>query len=149
MVGSDHGHKNYRKKIEQKIVKENLAGKIRIVGACRDMPATYQLAHFVVAPSVRPEAFGRVAIEAQASSKIIVATKIGGALETVIDEETGFLVEPFDLESLAKSIDRSLEMSKEETEKFGVAGRKNVEENFSNDLMCQKTIEVYIKTLSN
>jgi glycosyltransferase involved in cell wall biosynthesis len=149
MVGSDHGHKNYRKKIEQKIVKENLAGKIRIVGACRDMPATYQLAHFVVAPSVRPEAFGRVAIEAQASSKIIVATKIGGALETVIDEETGFLVEPFDLESLAKSIDRILEMSKEETEKFGVAGRKNVEENFSNDLMCQKTIEVYIKTLSN
>ena len=149
MVGSDHGHKNYRKKIEQKIVKENLAGKIRIVGACRDMPATYQLAHFVVAPSVRPEAFGRVAIEAQASSKIIVATKIGGALETIIDEETGFLVEPFDLESLAKSIDRILEMSKEETEKFGVAGRKNVEENFSNDLMCQKTIEVYIKTLSN
>ena len=149
MVGSDHGHKNYRKKIEQKIVKENLAGKIRIVGACRDMPATYQLAHFVVAPSVRPEAFGRVAIEAQASSKIIVATKIGGALETIIDEETGFLVEPFDQESLAKSIDRILEMSKEETEKFGVAGRKNVEENFSNDLMCQKTIEVYIKTLSN
>ena len=143
MVGSDHGHKKYRKKIEQKIVKENLAGKIRIVGACRDMPATYQLAHFVVAPSVRPEAFGRIAIEAQASSKIIVATKIGGALETIIDEQTGFLIEPFDTESLAKSIDRILEMSKEETEKFGVAGRKNVEENFSNDLMCQKTIEVY------
>jgi len=147
MVGSDHGHKKYRKKIEQKIVKENLAGKIRIVGACRDMPATYQLSHFVVAPSVRPEAFGRIAIEAQASSKIIVATKIGGALETIIDEETGFLVEPFDQESLAKSIDRILEMSKEETEKFGFAGRKNVEENFSNDLMCQKTIEVYKKLL--
>lgn len=149
MVGSDHGHKNYRKKIEQKIVKENLAGKIRIVDACRDMPATYQLAHFVVAPSVRPEAFGRVAIEAQASAKIIVATKIGGALETIIDGETGFLVEPFDIESLAKAIDKILEMSREETEKFGVAGRKNVEDNFSNDLMCQKTIEAYIKTLSN
>ena len=149
MVGSDHGHKNYRKKIEQKIIKENLAGKIRIVGACRDMPATYQLAHFVVAPSVRPEAFGRVAIEAQASAKIIVATKIGGALETIIDEQTGFLVEPFDTESLAKAIDKILLMSKEETEKLGVAGRKNVEDNFSNDLMCQKTIEVYTKTLNN
>ena len=149
MVGSDHGHKNYRKKIEQKIIKENLAGKIRIVGACRDMPATYQLAHFVVAPSVRPEAFGRVAIEAQASAKIIVATKIGGALETIIDEQTGFLVEPFDTESLAKAIDKILLMSKEETKKLGVAGRKNVEDNFSNDLMCQKTIEVYTKTLNN
>jgi len=149
MVGSDHGHKNYRKKIEQKIIKENLAGKIRIVGACRDMPATYQLAHFVVAPSVRPEAFGRIAIEAQASSKIIVATKIGGALETIIDEQTGFLVEPLETQALADLIDRILLMSKEETEKFGVAGRKNVEENFSNDLMCQKTIEVYKKTLNN
>ena len=147
MVGSDHGHKKYRKRIEQKIVKENLAGRIRIVGACRDMPATYQLAHFVVAPSVRPEAFGRVAIEAQASSKIIVATKIGGALETIIEEETGFLVEPFDTDALANAIDKILEMSKEETEKLGLAGRKNVEENFSNDLMCQKTIEVYKKLL--
>ncbi len=149
MVGSDHGHKKYRKKIEQKIVKENLAGKIRIVGACRDMPATYQLAHFVVAPSVRPEAFGRIAIEAQASSKIIVATKIGGALETVIEEQTGFLVEPFDTQNLADVIDKILIMPKEEIEKIGLAGRKNVEDNFSNDLMCQKTIEVYIKTLSN
>ena len=149
MVGSDHGHKKYRKKIEQKIVKENLAGKIRIVGACRDMPATYQLAHFVVAPSVRPEAFGRIAIEAQASSKIIVATKIGGALETVIEEQTGFLVEPFDTQNLADVIDKILTMPKEEIEKIGLAGRKNVEDNFSNDLMCQRTIEVYIKTLSN
>lgn len=147
MVGSDHGHKKYRKRIEQKIVKENLAGKIRIVGACRDMPATYQLAHFVVAPSVRPEAFGRIAIEAQASSKIIVATKIGGALETVIEEQTGFLVEPFDTQNLANVIDKILTMSKEEIEKIGCAGRKNVEDNFSNDLMCQKTIEVYKKLL--
>jgi len=147
MVGSDHGHKKYRKKIEQKIVKENLAGKIRIVGACRDMPATYQLAHFVVAPSVRPEAFGRIAIEAQASSKIIVATKIGGALETVIDEKTGFLVEPFDAQILADVIDKILTMPKEEIEKIGLAGRKNVEDNFSNDLMYQKTIEVYKKLL--
>jgi glycosyltransferase involved in cell wall biosynthesis len=147
MVGSDHGHKKYRKRIEQKIVKENLAGKIRIVGACRDMPATYQLAHFVVAPSVRPEAFGRIAIEAQASSKIIVATKIGGALETVIEEQTGFLVEPFDTQNLADVIDKILTMPKEEIEKIGCAGRKNVEDNFSNDLMCQKTIEVYKKLL--
>jgi glycosyltransferase involved in cell wall biosynthesis len=73
MVGSDHGHKKYRKKIEQKIVRDNLAGKVRIVDAFRDMPAAYRLCHFVLAPSVRPEAFGRVAIEAQASSKIIAS----------------------------------------------------------------------------
>lgn len=147
MVGSDHGHKKFRKKIEQKIVRENLAGKIRIVGPCRDMPSAYNLSHFVVAPSVRPEAFGRIAIEAQASSKIIIATKIGGALETIIDNETGYLVEPFDTQALAKAIDLVLEMPKEQADKMGRAGRKNIEENFSNDLMCEKTLEIYKKLL--
>lgn len=149
MVGSDHGHKNYRKKIEQKVIKENLAGKIRIVGACKDMPACYNLSHFVIAPSIRPEAFGRISIEAQASSRVIIATKIGGSLETIIDEKTGFLVEPFDVESLSNVIDKVLEMSKDKTDEVGKAGRKNIEENFSNDLMCQKTIDLYRSSLSN
>jgi len=148
MLGSDHGHKKYRKKIEQKIIKENLAGKIRIVGPCKDMPSAYNLSHFVVAPSLRPEAFGRVAIEAQASSKIIVATKIGGALETIIEGETGFLVDPFDHNELASAIDKVLEMSKEESDKIGFNGRKNVENNFSNNLMCKKTIDIYKQIVS-
>ncbi len=148
MLGSDHGHKKYRKKIEQKIIKENLAGKIRIVGPCKDMPSAYNLSHFVVAPSLRPEAFGRVAIEAQASSKIIVATKIGGALETIIEGETGFLVDPFDHNELASAIDKVLEMSKDESDKIGFNGRKNVENNFSNNLMCKKTIDIYKQMVS-
>jgi glycosyltransferase involved in cell wall biosynthesis len=147
MLGSDHGHKKYRKKIEQKIIKENLAGKIRIVGPSRDMPSAYNLSHFVVAPSLRPEAFGRIAIEAQASSKIIVATKIGGALETIIDGETGFLVDPFDHNELASVIDKVLEMTKDKSDKMGFNGRKNVEDNFSNSLMCKKTIDIYKKII--
>ncbi len=148
MLGSDHGHKKFRKKVEQKIIKENLAGRIRLVGPCRDMPSAYNLSHFVVAPSLRPEAFGRIAIEAQASSKIIVATKIGGALETIIDGKTGFLVDPFDHNELATVIDKILEMPKDEADKIGANGRINTEENFSNNLMCQKTIEIYKKIIA-
>jgi len=149
MVGSDHGHKKYRKRIEQKIIKENLAGKIRLVGPCRDMPSVYSLSHFVVAPSLRPEAFGRVAIESQASSKIIIATKIGGALETIIDGKTGFLVDPFDHNELAEIIDKVLTMQKDKTDEMGIMGRKNVEDNFSNNLMCQKTIDIYKKIINS
>lgn len=148
MVGSDHGHKKFRKKLEQKIIKENLAEKIRIVGVCKDMSVAYQLAHFVVSPSTRPEAFGRIAIEAQASEKLIVATRIGGALETIIENKTGFLVDPFDSKVLSEIMDKVLEMPKEMTEKFGVTGRKHVEENFSNEAMCNKTIELYKSLLS-
>ena len=143
MVGSDHGHKKFRKKIEKKITDCHLSGKVRVVGLCKDMPAAYAVAHFVVCPSVRPEAFGRIAIEAQASEKIIIATKIGGSLDTIIDGKTGFLVEPFDVEKFAELIDMALNMEKEEADKIGAQGRKNVEENFSNERMCAQTIKVY------
>ena len=143
MVGSDHGHKKFRKKIENKIVKENLAGRIKIVGLCKDMPAAYAVSHLAVCPSIRPEAFGRISIEAQASSKIIIATKIGGSLETVIEGKTGFLVDVGDAEKFAQLIDKTLSMSKLEADEMGIAARKNIEENFSNEKMCNETIRVY------
>jgi glycosyltransferase involved in cell wall biosynthesis len=147
MIGSDHGHKKFRKRIENKIVEKNLAGKVQLCGICKDMPTAYAVSHLVVCPSVRAEAFGRIAIEAQASSRIIIATKIGGSLETVIDGKTGFLVEVGDVEKFAQLIDKALEMPKEEADEMGVAGRKNIEENFSNEKMCNETIKVYREVL--
>jgi len=149
MVGSDHGHKKFRKKIEQKIIKENLAGKVRIVGLCKDMPTAYAISNLVVCPSVRPEAFGRIAIEAQAANRVIIATKLGGALDTVIDEKTGFLVEVGDTEKFAQLIDKVLDMSKAELDVIGEAGQKNVTENFSNEKMYNATIDLYRKVLAS
>ncbi len=143
MVGSDHGHVSFREKIENKIIKANLAGKVKIVGICKDMPTAYAISHLVVCPSVKPEAFGRVAIEAQASSRIIIATKIGGALETVIEGETGFLVDVGDSDKLAELIEKVLEMPKAEADVMGINARRNVEENFSNEAMCNETLNVY------
>ncbi len=143
MVGSDHGHKVYRKKIEYAVVDAGLAGKVKVVGLCKDMPAAYALSHIVVSSSVKPEAFGRVAIESQAMERITIATKIGGALETIIDEETGFLVEVGDSDRLAKLLDDALNFSEEESRKMGEAARRNIEQNFSNEKMCEDTIEVY------
>ena len=148
MVGSDHGHVSFREKIENKIIKANLAGKVKIVGICKDMPTAYAISHLVVCPSIKPEAFGRVAIEAQASSRIIVATKIGGALETVIEGKTGFLVDVGDSDKLAELIEKVLEMPKAEADVMGQDARKNVEENFSNEAMCNETLNVY-KSLLN
>ena len=143
MVGSDHGHKVYRKKIEYAVVDAGLAGKVKVVGLCKDMPAAYALSHIVVSSSVKPEAFGRVAIESQAMERITIATKIGGALETIIDEKTGFLVEVGDSDRLAKLLDDVLNFSEEESRKMGEAARRNIEQNFSNEKMCEDTIEVY------
>jgi glycosyltransferase involved in cell wall biosynthesis len=147
MIGSDHGHEKYRKKLEEKIINNNLAAKIKITGLCKDMPAAYALSDFVVFPSIRPEAFGRIAIEAQACQKAVIATNIGGALDTIIDEKTGFFVAPFDVENFANLISKLLKMSKEELDEIGANGRKNIEENFSNNQMCERTINLYKEVL--
>lgn len=143
MIGSDHGHEKFRQKVEHLIIKNNLAERVRIVGLCKDMQSAYALSHLVVCPSVRPEAFGRVAIEAQSCGKVIIATKIGGVLDTVIDGKTGFLVDLNDTQKFADLIDQVLEMSKEDADFIGAACRKNIEENFSNDRMCRLTIDLY------
>ena len=147
MIGSDHGHEKYRQSLERKIINLGLSQKVKIVGMCKDMPAAYALSHFVLFPSVRPEAFGRISIEAQACEKVVIATNIGGARDTVIDGQTGFLVEPFAVDNFAKLIDKSLEMSEEEANKMGALGRQNVEENFSNQRMCADTLAVYSRLL--
>lgn len=146
-VGSDHGHEIFREKIEEKIVKSNLEGKVKIVGTCKDMPAAYAISHLVISASVRAEAFGRIAIEAQASNRIVIATKIGGSLETIIDGITGFLVEPNNSDELAKLIDKVLNFSEEETASFGKAARKHIEDNFSSQKMCASTIAIYKELL--
>lgn len=146
-VGSDHGHEKFRKKVEDKVVELGLAGKVKLVGACKDMAVAYNLANLVISASVRPEAFGRVAIEAQAMKKVLIATKIGGSLETVIDGKTGFLVEPWDVAGLTGLIERVLDMDVAQKRKIGEAARQNVRDNFSNEKMCEGVMGVYEKVL--
>ncbi len=148
MVGSDHGHKVFRKKVEYAIVEAGLAGKVKVVGLCKDMPAAYALSHIVVSSSVKPEAFGRVAIESQAMKRVTLATKIGGALETIIDDKTGFLVEVNDAEGLAKLLDKALNFSESEAKQIGESARQHIEQNFSNEKMCEDTIKIYKSLIS-
>jgi len=139
---------NSEKKIENKITKSHLEGKVKVVGICKDMPVAYAISHLVICPSIRPEAFGRIAIEAQATSRIIISTRIGGSLETIIDGKTGFLVDVGDSDKLAELIDKVLDFSDEESHKIGEAARKNMEEKFSNEKMCDDTIKIYKKLLA-
>lgn len=146
-VGSDHGHEEYRKKIEQKVKKVGLQGKVKVVGVCKDMSVAYAIVNIVISASVRPEAFGRVAIESQAMKRVTIATNIGGSLETIIDGKTGFLANANDSAHMAQLIDQALNLSDEEVFKIGEAARKNIEDNFSNQQMCDQTLNVYRKLL--
>jgi glycosyltransferase involved in cell wall biosynthesis len=62
----------------------------------------YRHARALVLPNV--EEFGIAAVEAQAAGRPVVAAAAGGALETVVDGETGVLVPPGDVDALAEAL---------------------------------------------
>ena len=82
-------------------------------------------------------------------SRIIIATNIGGSTETIIPNQTGFLVEPNDTDDLAHKIDHVLSLSQSDRKEIGMAARRYIEKNFSNQKMCDETIALYKKILNN
>ena len=148
MVGSDQGRLDYRRELEQRIKSEGMAGMIHVIDHCDDMPAAYMLSDVVVSASTEPEAFGRVVAEAQSLGRPVIATDHGGARETVIDGETGWLTKPGDAKSLAAAIGVALAQSEEERKAFASRCVSYIRENFSKDQMCGRTLDIYEEVLS-
>ncbi len=149
ILGSDQGRNVYKKKLQNLSQRYNLNQKIFFIDHCKDMPLAYSLSDVVVSSSVEPEAFGRVAVEAQAMQKPIIASNIGGSKETIIDKKTGFLYKYDDPRELAKVLNSVMELDKDTLNLIGNEGRKNVSKKFDVDKMCQTTFTEYKKLLKN
>jgi len=147
ILGSDQGRGIYSKKLFLLVERYRLRKKITFVKNCKEMPVAYKLADVAVSSSIEPEAFGRVAVEAQAMKKPIVASNLGGSKETVLKERSGLLFRSEDTEELASIINKLMEMEKESLSLMGEHGRKNVEKKFNVDQMCQTTFTEYKKLL--
>jgi glycosyltransferase involved in cell wall biosynthesis len=80
-------------------------------------------------------------LEAQATGKPVVAFKVGGVREAVLDNETGFLMKP-DSRQLAEAIMKLLSNCSLR-EKMGNRGREFVSANFSWDICAQRMLKVY------
>jgi glycosyltransferase involved in cell wall biosynthesis len=116
---------------------------VRLVGHCDDMAAAYKLASVVVSASTEPEAFGRVAVEAQAMGRPVIASAHGGSLETVAPGETGWLYPPGDVAALAAALDAALSLPPDARAAMGAAGRARVAARFTVAAMQAATLAVY------
>ncbi len=129
--------------LEKKIADTGTGDVVLLTGGVQDMAAAYKLASVVVSASIEPEAFGRVAVEAQAMSKPVIATNHGGARETVADGESGWLYPPGDAQALAETIHRALELDPSERAHIGLAGRARVHSSYTVSAMQRSTLTVY------
>ena len=147
LLGSNQGRKVYTKKLSSLVERYSLNKKIKFIENCKEMPLAYSLADIVVSASIEPEAFGRVAVEAQAMEKPIVASNIGGSKETILNKKTGFLYKHDDPRELAKNLNTVIQLNQEELKLMGNEGRKNVAKKFDVELMCDSNLREYKKLL--
>ena len=148
ILGSDQGRKIYKKKIQRLIEQYRLIQDVLFIDNCKKMPLAYKIANIVTNCSIEPEAFGRVAVEAQAMEKVIVASDIGGSKETVIDNKTGFLFKAGDANALSEKLAHIFELDETTLKSMGIEGRKNVIKKFNVEKMCFSTYSEYIKLIS-
>ena len=141
--GGAQDKQQYTQGLREYVVERGVADMVRIVGECADMAAAYQWSDIVLTPSTKPEPFGRVAIEAGAMEKPVIASDHGGACETVINGQTGFLVAPDSASALADNIFQLSRQSDSERADIGRRARARIIEQFSQDSMCAATMSVY------
>jgi glycosyltransferase involved in cell wall biosynthesis len=112
------------------IEKYRLSNIVKILPFEKEADIHYSWADVVLVPSILPEPFGLVAIEAMSAGKPVIAAKHGGLTEIVEHEVTGLLVKPGDAPSLASAIER-LCSNPTEKEAMGVAGKARYEAYFT------------------
>jgi len=148
ILGSDQGRDIYSKKIKRLAEQYRLTSQLKFIQHSKNMPLAYKISDIVVSASVEPEAFGRVAVEAQSMEKPIIASDIGGSNETIVDNVTGFLFQSGNAEALSKKIVEVLQLDESRLKSIGIEGRKNIINKFNVEKMCFSTYSEYKKLLN-
>lgn len=146
-VGSCPPKSHYGASLVAQAKQLGLSEWVHFAGHCSDMPAALSLATVVVIPSLRPEPFGRVVVEAQAMCRPVIVTAHGAALETVQHGQTGLAIPPADPTALAQALIAVLRAPPEGLHTMGQAARAGVLTHYTTQAMQQATLSVYDEVL--
>ena len=152
-VGGRIWYKGYRDVLLMKRVIKRMDPSIRfeIVGPGvrlvphREMPRLYLSSSVLLLPSYR-EGLPRVALEALAMQRPVIASNVGGLPEVVKDGVTGFLLEPGDVKGFIAKI-LALKRDPDALKEMGKAGRRLVLEKFTRKKVAERVLEAYKKAL--
>ena len=148
-TGDDQGRVKYTEGLLEKINNYGMMGQYTFIRHTDDVPALMKACDIVVSASLDPEAFGRIAAEGEAMGKIVIASNIGGSLDNLKDGITGRHFISGDADDLAKKIEWALDLPESERQRIAQAAEKFVKENFTKQIMCDKTLTVYRNLVNN
>ena len=146
LIGGAGKKTAYAEELKMQAQKLGIAERVRFLGSQSDLAPYYAISDLVVSASTEPEAFGRVAVEAQAMARPVIASAHGGSLETVKDNKTGWLFNNGDAEDLAAKLRYALSEDVD-LNQVGAAGRQWVTENYTIAKMCRAEWNTYRKIL--
>jgi glycosyltransferase involved in cell wall biosynthesis len=128
--------------LQELVNSRNLTDSVMFTGFIKNPEAIIAALDILVLPSILPEAFPTVVLEAMALRVPVVATNLGGTVEQIEDKCTGMLVPPRDAEALAKAI-RMVLVDPNLRERLRREGRQQVEQRFNLRVMCARLEEYY------
>lgn len=142
-TGDDQGRTKYTEGLIAKIKEYGMNGYYTFIRHTDDVPALMKACDIVVSASLEPEAFGRIAAEGEAMGKIVLASNIGGSLDNLKDGITGRHFISGDAEDLAEKLQWALDLPAAEQKKISSAAKNFIKENFTKQIMSDKTLAVY------
>ncbi len=153
-LGDAQGRDQYVQQLQDLAQSLGIAARLRMPGHEVDVPTALATSDIVINCSIRAEAFGRVAVEAQAMGKPVIVSALGPVKETVltppvVDEEgrSGWHVEPNNPVDLSSALMRAINMPDEDKERLAKRARLHASENFSTQKMVQSTLSIYANLL--
>lgn len=154
LAGDAQGRDAYRERLQSEIAAAGLERKVILPGHVDDIPAALAISDLAIVASIEPEAFGRVATEAQVMGCPVIATDIGAPPETVAAppkveaaQATGWLVPPGDATRLAAAMAEALSLPPADLSALRERSRNRVLAHFSLDAMRRETLDVYDRLL--
>ncbi|CAN1503775.1 RfaG Glycosyltransferase [Rhabdaerophilaceae bacterium] len=156
LAGDPQGRDGYVAEIDRMIAEFGLGSIVRRVGHVTDMPAALAASALVTVPSTEPEAFGRVAVEAQAMGVPVVVSNLGAVPETVLappqvrpDQRTGWRVPPDSPEDLADAVAEAIDLMPSAFSAMAERARQHVTREFTLEQMVAETLDCYAALLGN
>lgn len=144
-VGILVGDGQDRAMLEAEAVRRGLEGAVFFTGHVSGLGDYYRAMDLVALPSLS-EGMPNVALEAMIFGKPVVASRVGGMPEVVVEGGTGFMVKAGDADALAAALIRMLGKP-EHMQAMGEAGKRRALENFSPTVRVKRLLELYEQLL--
>lgn len=140
IVGAGHELEGIKKLAHKLKIRHRLAFSSDTEGA--SFAKHIQESLLVAIPSLWPEPYGRVALEALNNKKLVIAYRVGGIPEWIRDEETGLLVKPGDRKAFLSKISSVLE-TPGAFQEMAKAGSREVRENLTRENHAKEILAIY------